>query len=115
MPEQFESIKKQIEELYQGDEGEFRRTMQLEKFVNSCVEMSNRIAADVSNATYTTPMNLNSMEKPKTEHRLNNLKRDLDIIEGVIGELCCIHRESLSRVEDTLNNISGGGRGTKIR
>ena len=105
MTEQFELIQKQIEELYRGDRAELRRAMQLEQFVASSVEISNRIASDTSSATYTPQHKLNPMQLPETEQTLNNLKRDIEIISGVMRELHRINTESLSRVEEKLERI----------
>ena len=115
MTEQFESILKQIEELYQGDRVELRRAMQLEQFVASSIEMSNRMASDTSSATYTPLHKLNAMQLPETEQMLKNLKRDLTIIAGVMRELHRINTESLSQVEETLNKIDEGRQRSNVR
>ena len=103
MSEKFESIKKQIEEVRRSNQRDFDRGQQLIKFVDSCNKISNLIAEHRSNATYQQGSDSNS----KIAEGLKPLKRDLEIMENVIGELCRINREELSLVEEKLDKIGG--------
>ena len=60
MTEQFESIKEQIKEIQRSNQRDFARGQQLDKFVDSCIEMSNCIAGDTTNATYQRGSDSNS-------------------------------------------------------
>ncbi len=107
MNEQFELIRTRIEdELYRGDTRESRRLQELIKFLNSCVEMSNRMATDVSAATTTTPNDLSATNKPQTEREFISIKETSEMLNDIIAEFSRANNDDhLSKVKEKLQMI----------
>ena len=103
MAEQFESIKDRIEALLPSSERENRRSRELEKFLDSCIKMSDLIGSEISGSGH-TPAHTNWSEK---EREFKSIKCHIDVMNDVIGELSRKNGEMLSEVEKKLKNIVG--------
>lgn len=101
MAEQFESIKDRIEALLPSDERENRRSRELERFLDSCVKMSDLITSDIRESTSYTPQNT---DWSKIKRQLNSIKNHIDVMNDVLGELSRKNGEMLSEVEEILKN-----------
>ena len=101
MAKNFESIKEQIKEIQRNNQRDFDRGQQLDKFVDSCSAISNRIAGDVSNATYQRGSDSNS----KIAKGLKPLECDIEIMNAAISELSRINEENKKKIDDKLELI----------